>query len=57
MEDYKSKLLQVFNYAKALNEVKNPIINDIENQRWSLLLLIAILLQKKLLFIKLEVCS
>ena len=36
MEDYKSKLLQVFNYAKALNEVKNPIINHIENQIWSL---------------------
>lgn len=36
LEDYKSKLVQVFNYAKALNEVKNPIISDIENQRWSL---------------------
>jgi very-short-patch-repair endonuclease len=36
MEDYKSKLLQVFNYAKALNEVRNPIISDIENQRWTL---------------------
>lgn len=36
MEEYKSKLLQVFNYAKALNEVKNPIIYNIENQRWSM---------------------
>lgn len=35
MEEYKRKLLQVFNYAKALNEIRNPIIKDINNQPWS----------------------
>lgn len=34
MEDYKKALYQIFNYAKALNELKNPVIFNTNNYKW-----------------------
>lgn len=34
MEEYKNILYQIFNYAKALNELRNPIVVNIKNYQW-----------------------
>ena len=36
MEDYKNVLYQIFNYAKALNELRNPIVVNIKNYQWNI---------------------
>lgn len=34
MEDYKNVLYQIFNYAKALDELRNPVVINVKDYQW-----------------------